>query len=115
MNDRCAHAILNKLRISPIKLNDMTKPIRQKKVSEALRILRGMKKRAAHDVYKTVLSALANAENNHGLDVDRLVVTEASVGKSFVLKRLDVRGRSRSGRIVKPFSRLRIVVRELSS
>lgn len=109
-----AEANLRMLRVSPFKLNSIAKPIRMKKVSEALRILKGMKKRSAIDVYKAVLSAVANAENNMRLDVDRLVITEASVGRNLILKRLDIKGRSRMGRITKPFSQVRIVVTELA-
>ncbi len=107
-----ARACLRMVRISPYKLNAIAKPIRKKNVAEALRILKGMKKRSAHDVYKTLLSAVANAENNLGLDVDSLVVSEASVGRAMVLRRLDIKGRSRMGRITKPFSHLRVIVCE---
>lgn len=107
-----AHACLRMVRVSPYKLNAIAKPIRKKPVAEALRILKGMKKRSAHDVYKTLLSAIANAENNFGLDVDTLIVSEASVGRAIVLRRLDIKGRSRMGRITKPFSNLRVIVRE---
>ena len=105
-----AGAWLRMLRVSPQKLNEIAKPIRNKKVKDALRILMGMQRRCAHDVYKTVLSAMANAENNFGMDGDRLIVAEASVGKNTVLRRLDIKGRSRMGRITKPFSQLHIVV-----
>ena len=107
-----ARACLKMVRVSPYKLNAIAKPIRKKSVAEALCILKGMKKRSAHEVYKTLLSAVANAENNFGLDVDFLVVSEASVGRAMVLRRLDIKGRSRMGRITKPFSHLCVVVRE---
>lgn len=107
-----ARACLRMVRVSPYKLNAIAKPIRKKTVAEAFRILKGMKKRSAHDVYKTLLSAVANAENNFGLDIDTLVISEASVGRAIVLPRLDIKGRSRMGRIRKPFSNLRIIVRE---
>lgn len=106
-----AEASLRMLRISPYKLNAIAKPIRGERASDALRILKGMKKRAASEVYKVVLSAMANAENNKGLDIDQLVITEASVGRNIVLRRMDIKGRSRLGRITKPFSQIRVVVR----
>lgn len=109
-----AQAFLRMVRISPYKLNMVAKPIRKKKISEALRILEGMKKRAAQDVRKAVLSAMANAENNLGLDIDRLVIVEASVGRNIILRRMDIKGRSRMGRITKPFSQLRVVVEEVA-
>lgn len=109
-NFACAH--LKNLRISPYKLNDIAKPIRHKSVVEALALLRGMKKRAAEDVSKTLLSAMANAKNNNGLDVDKLFVSEATVGRSMALRRMDIKGRSRSGRITKPFSHLSVIVEE---
>lgn len=105
---------LRMLRISPYKLNAVAKPIRNKKVHDALRILKGMKKRIAVDVYKAVWSAMANAEHNLGLDVDHLRIVEASVGRNIVLRRVDIKGRSRMGRITKPFSQIRIVVQEFS-
>jgi len=114
MNLNYAQAHLKNLRISPHKLNDIAKPIREKPVAEALALLKGMKKRAAIDVSKTLLSAIANAKNNNGLDVDRLFVAEATVGKSMSLRRLEVKGRSRSGHIHKPFSHLHVVVVEVS-
>ena len=83
-----------------------------KKVEQALNILKFSPKGMADDVYKVLASAVANAENNHNLDVDALVVAEASVGKSMTMKRFATRARGRSSRIVKPFSRIRVVVRE---
>ena len=90
----------------------MGKPAAPRKVEEALSILKFSPKAMAEDVSKVLASAVANAENNHNLDVDALVVKEASVGKGLVMKRFATRARGRSARIVKPFSRVRIVVRE---
>lgn len=114
MSNLKAQACLRMVRISPYKLNMVAKPIRKKTVAEALRILEGIKKRAAEDVRKVLLSAMANAENNLGLDIDKLTVLEASVGKNIVLRRTDVKGRSRMGRITKPFSQIRIVLQQAS-
>ena len=101
------------MRISPQKLNLVAALIRGKKVSTALADLTFCRKRIAGDVKKTLQSAIANAENNHQLDVDSLVVAEAFVGKALVMKRWTPRGRGRVGRIDKPFSHLTIVVREV--
>jgi large subunit ribosomal protein L22 len=103
-------AHLRKIRISPRKLNSVAKLIRRKSFSDAVSLLNGVKKSCAIDVLKAVKSAASNAENNMGLDRGRLFVSEASVGRSIVLRRLDIKGRSRSGRISKPFSNLRIVL-----
>src|SRR3990170_2077817 len=86
--------------------------IRGRKAEEAMNILAFSRKAMARDAAKVLASAIANAENNHDLDVDALVVAEASVGKSITMKRFATRGRGKSTRILKPFSRLRIVVRE---
>ena len=86
--------------------------IRGKKVEQALNILKFSTKGMSEDVYKVLASAVANAENNHNLDVDALIVSEASVGKSLTMKRFATRARGRSSRVIKPFSRLRVVVRE---
>ena len=107
-----AEAIARQLRVSPQKLNLVAAMIRGRPVEAALADLTFSKKRIAHSVKKVLESAIANAENNHELDVDNLVVAEASVGKSFVMKRFRPRARGRVGKIVKPFSRIRIVVRE---
>jgi large subunit ribosomal protein L22 len=107
-----AKAVARSLRVSPQKLNLVAGLIRGKKVSQALADLEFSRKRIAGDVRKCVMSAVANAENNHGLDVDDLVVAEAYVGKNLVLKRFHARGRGRSGKILKPFSQLTVVVRE---
>jgi len=100
------------LRISSQKLNLVAEMIRGLKADEALTQLQFSKKAIARDVKKVLMSAVANAENNHHLDVDRLVVAEASVGKSMVMKRFRPRARGRAGKIEKPFSRIRIVVEE---
>ena len=101
------------LRTSPQKLNLVAAMIRGKKVQAALNDLEFSRKRIALTVRKTLESAIANAENNHDLDVDALIVAEAYVGKSIVMKRFHTRGRGRSSRIEKPFSHLTIVVREI--
>jgi large subunit ribosomal protein L22 len=105
-------AMAKVLRVSPRKLNLVAQMIRGMKAEQALNQLRFNRRQIAHDVRKVLLSAIANAENNHDLDVDRLVVAEASVGKSLVMKRIRPRARGRAGRIHKPFARLRIVVQE---
>jgi len=110
--DNEALAVGTQIRGSAQKLNLVAGLIRGKKAEEALNILTFSKKAMAVDVRKVLASAIANAENNHNLDVDSLVVAEASVGKSLSMKRFTPRARGRSARIVKPFSRVRIVVRE---
>ena len=110
-----AKAIIRNLRISPQKLNLVAGLIRGKKVAQALADLEFSRKRIAIDVRKCVLSAIANAENNHGLDVDDLIVSEAYVGKNLVMKRFHARGRGRSAGIMKPFSQITVVVREQSA
>ena len=112
LGDSQAMAMARLLRSSPRKLNLVAQLIRGKKVATALADLQFSRKRIARDVKKCLESAIANAENNHDLDVDRLVVSEASVGKSMVMKRFRARARGRAGRIEKPFARLRIVVEE---
>ena len=107
-----AMAKVRTLRTSARKLNLVAGLIRGRKVEEALNILQFSPKAMADDVRKVLASAVANAENNHNLDVDALVVSEASVGKSISMKRFATRARGRSSRIVKPFSRIRVVVRE---
>ena len=107
-----ALAIGNTIRGSSRKLNLVAQMIRGRKVEEAMSILKFSPKAMADDVRKVLASAIANAENNHNLDVDALVIAEASVGKSISMKRFATRARGRSSRIVKPFSRLRVVVRE---
>ncbi|MEM1376077.1 MAG: 50S ribosomal protein L22 [Pseudomonadota bacterium] len=110
--DNEARAVARNVRVSPQKLNLVAAMIRGKKVSAALADLEFSRKRIAGTVKKTLESAIANAENNHDLDVDALVVSEAWVGKSLVMKRFMARGRGRASRIVKPFSHLTIVVAE---
>ena len=110
--DNEALSVGTQIRGSAQKLNLVAALIRNKKAEEALNILSFSPKAMAKDVRKVLASAIANAENNHNLDVDALVVAEASVGKSISMKRFATRARGRSARIVKPFSRLRIVVRE---
>ena len=101
------------LRISPQKLNLVAQMIRGRKVDAALADLTFSRKRIAREVKKTLESAIANAENNHDLDVDSLVVSEAYVGKNLVLKRWRPRARGRLGRIAKPVSQLTVVVRRM--
>jgi large subunit ribosomal protein L22 len=108
-----AKAVARMIRISPQKLNLVAQMIRGKKVASALADLEFSRKRIAKEVRKCLESAIANAENNHDLDVDDLVVAEASVGKALVIKRFAARGRGRVGAIFKPFSNLTIVVREV--
>jgi large subunit ribosomal protein L22 len=112
VGDKEALAVGNTIRGSARKLNLVAQLIRGRKVEDALNILKFSPKAMALDVAKVLASAVANAENNHNLDVDALVITEASVGKSISMKRFATRARGRSSRIVKPFSRIRVVVRE---
>ena len=112
VGDKEALAVGTMIRGSAQKLNLVAQLIRGRKVEVALNILKFSTKGMAHDVSKVLASAIANAENNHNLDVDALIVSEASVGKSITLKRFATRARGRSTRIEKPFSRLRVVVRE---
>ena len=111
--DNEAMAKTRMLRTSPQKLNLVAAMIRGKKVSSALTDLTFSKKRIADDVKKCLQSAIANAENNHNLDVDELVVAEAYVGKNLTMKRGRQRARGRFGKIVKPFSELTILVRQV--
>jgi large subunit ribosomal protein L22 len=110
--DNEALAVGTTIRGSAQKLGLVAALIRGKKAEEAMNILAFSRKSMARDAQKVLASAIANAENNHELDVDALVVAEASVGKSITMKRFATRGRGKSTRILKPFSRLRIVVRE---
>jgi len=110
-----AKAVARMLRVSPQKLNLLAQLIRGKKVATALADLQFSQKRIATEVKKCLESAIANAENNHDLDVDELIVAEAFVGKALVLKRFHPRGRGRMGKILKPFSNLTIVVRQVQS
>jgi large subunit ribosomal protein L22 len=111
--DNEAMAKTKMLRTSPQKLNLVAQMIRGKKVENALTDLTFSKKRIAADVKKCLQSAIANAENNHNLDVDELIVAEAWVGKNMVLKRGRPRARGRFGKILKPFSELTIMVRQV--
>jgi large subunit ribosomal protein L22 len=113
--DNEAKAITRNIRVSPQKLNLVAQLIRGKKVATALADLTFSRKRIATDVKKCLESAIANAENNHDLDVDDLIVAEAHVGKAMVMKRWSPRGRGRSGKILKPFSHLTIVVRQVEA
>jgi len=112
--DNEALAVGTQIRGSAQKLNLVAAMIRGRKVEDALNVLAFSKRAMAVDVREVLASAIANAENNHNLDVDALVVTEASVGKAFTLKRFHARGRGKSTRILKPYSRVRIVVREVA-
>ena len=113
--DNEAKATIRMLRVSPQKLNLLAQLIRGKKVSTALADLQFSNKRISTEVRKALESAIANAENNHALDVDDLVVAQAWVGKDMVMKRFSPRARGRAGRIEKPFSNITIIVREVSA
>ena len=108
-----AMAVTRNIRVSPQKLNLLAQLIRGKKVDRALADLTFSRKRIAKDVKKTLASAIANAENNHALDVDTLVVSEAYVGKNLVLKRIRPRARGRAARIDKPFAQMTVIVRQV--
>ena len=110
-----AKAVARMLRVSPQKLNLLAQLIRGKTVERALADLEFSRKRSALDVKKTLESAIANAENNHSLDVDDLVVAQAFVGKALVMKRFHARARGRASRVEKPFSNLTIIVREVQA
>jgi large subunit ribosomal protein L22 len=113
--DNEAKAVARNIRVSPQKLNLVAALIRGKAVATALADLQFSRKRIAKDVRKCLESAIANAENNHDLDVDDLVVVQAHVGKGLVMKRFSPRARGRAGRIHKPFSHLTIVVRQVEA
>jgi large subunit ribosomal protein L22 len=113
LKDNEARAVTRLIRVSPQKLNLVAQLIRGKKVDRALADLAFSRKRIARDVKKTLESAIANAENNHDLDVDALVVSEAYVGKNIVMKRIQARARGRASRILKPFSQMTVVVRQV--
>ncbi len=113
LNDNEAKAVVRNIRTSPQKLNLVAATIRGKKVDKALAELQFSHRRISDNVKAGLESAIANAENNHGLDVDSLVVAEAYVGKSMVMKRWQPRARGRVSRILKPFSHLTIVLREV--
>jgi large subunit ribosomal protein L22 len=111
--DTEAKAVTRNIRVSPQKLNLLAQLIRGKKVDRALADLTFSRKRIAKDVKKTLESAIANAENNHHLDVDALVVVEAYVGKNLVMKRIRPRARGRAGRIEKPFAQITVILRQV--
>ena len=113
LKDNEAKAVLRMLRISPQKLNLVAQLIRGKKVEKALADLEFSHKRIAKDVRKCVMSAVANAENNHNLDVNDLVVAQAHVGKNLVMRRFHARGRGKMSPIEKPFAQLTVVVKEV--
>ncbi|MBL4786201.1 MAG: 50S ribosomal protein L22 [Cohaesibacteraceae bacterium] len=113
LEDNEAKAVARMLRVSPQKLNLVAASIRGLKVGKAISELQFSRKRISGDVKKALESAIANAENNHDLDVDSLVVAEAFVGKAMVMKRWKPRARGRVGKILKPFSNLTIIVREV--
>ncbi len=112
LSEKEAKVVLNRVRVSPRKLNLVAGMIRGKRVGDALTQLTFSSRRIAVDVKKALQSAIANAENNHQLDVDSLVVAEAYVGKNIVMKRFSPRARGRAARITKPFANLTIIVRE---
>jgi len=111
--DNEAMAMVRNIRISPQKLNLLAQSIRGKRVEKALADLSFSRKRIAKDVKKVLESAIANAENNHELDLDALIVAEAHVGKNMVMKRFRPRARGRVGQIIKPFSQITIILREV--
>ncbi|MGH6839373.1 MAG: 50S ribosomal protein L22 [Methylocella sp.] len=115
LKDNEAKAVARMVRVSPQKLNLLAQLIRGKKVEKALADLEFSRKRSAVDVKKTLESAIANAENNHNLDVDDLVVAAAYVGNAMILKRFSARARGRAGRIRKPFAQLTVIVREAAA
>ena len=110
-----AKAVTRSLRVSPRKLNDVASEIRGMKVDKALAYLTFSRRRIAKDVKKTLESAIANAENNHDLDINNLVVSQAWVGKNLVMKRRHARARGRGVRVEKQFSQLTIVLRDTSA
>jgi large subunit ribosomal protein L22 len=114
LEDNEASAMQRALRISARKLNLVAQSIRGKNAAAALAELTFSHRRIAHDVKKVLQAAIANAENNHQLDVDRLYVKEATVGRAFVMKRFHTRGRGRSARVEKHFAHLTVIVRERS-
>jgi large subunit ribosomal protein L22 len=112
LEDTEAQAILRNIRVSPRKLNLVAQLIRNRTAADAVATLTFSKRRIAQDVRKVLESAIANAENNHQLDVDRLIVSRAEVGRSMVMRRFHARGRGRASRVEKWFSHLKIVVAE---
>lgn len=112
MDRNYANAERRKIRVSPRKLNLVAQQVRGMQVGDALNVLKFSRKRCAEEVYKAVSSAVANAENNHGLDIDSLVVSTATVGQGFAMKRMRARAKGRGARIKKYFSHLFIQVTE---
>ncbi len=110
-----SRAVLRMYKHSPQKLNLLAQQIRGMPVQKAMDEMKFSRKRAAKDVYKTLYSAMSNAENNHDLDIDSLVVSQAFVGKNLVLKRIRARARGRAARILKPFAQLTIILRDTST
>tara|TARA_B100000579_G_C22842976_1_gene862672 strand:- start:2383 stop:2778 length:396 start_codon:yes stop_codon:yes gene_type:complete len=110
--DNEAKVVLKNLRTSPQKLNLVLQMIRRKKADKAISILQFSRKRISKDVEKALRSVISNAENNHSLDIDKLYVKEAFVGKGIVMKRFHARARGRGARILKPFSHLTIILSE---
>lgn len=113
LKDDEAKAVTKSIRVSPQKLQLVAAMIRNKNVAVALAELQFSRKRIALTVKKTLESAISNAENNHNLDIDRLVVKESYVGKAMVMKRFHVRGRGKASRVEKPFSHLTIIVKQM--
>ena len=113
--ENVASATLRNLRVSPIKVNLVAGMIRGMHVSRALDVLKNSKRRISNDIQQLLLSAISNAENNHGLDVDSLIVDQCYVGKAMVLKRFHARGRGRSSKILKPFSHVTLTVKEVGA
>ena len=114
-NSNIVKAVNKNVRSSPRKINILLKNIRGKKADLAIRDLSFARQRIAHDIKKTLQSAISNAENNNQYDIDKLYVKEATVGKSMVLKRFRPRARGRAGKILKPFSRIKIQLTEKNS
>ena len=110
--DNEAKVVLRNVRVSPQKLNLVAQMIRNQSASKALSILQFSKRRISNDVEQALRSVIANAENNHSLDIDKLVVKEAYVGKGVVMKRFHARARGRGAKIIKPFSHLTILLSE---
>ena len=113
--DNEAKVILRNVRVSPQKINLVAQMIRNQSASKALSVLQFSKRRISNDVEKALRSCIANAENNHSLDVDKLVVKEAYVGKGVVMKRFHARARGRGAKIIKPYSHLTIILSEQES
>ena len=110
-----SRAVLRRYKISPQKLNLLAQQIRGLTAEKAMAELEFSRKRASIDVLKLLKSAVANADNNHGLDIDSLIVAEAHVGKNLVMKRMHARARGRGARVERPFSQLTIVLRDTSA